>query len=192
MSKSKTYEVIVSNWGCVYSGPTTDTANAYFEDYVNVSKTGKGRAGGESVTLMCDGEPVREYFPELEASRAIDKVKTLTGLYDYLMGGVIESFEVDEIGADFAYMVGAVLKGGKCSWPEDRPFVRLLQAMSVSLIPLQVKLLRHIEIEDIDWEEQGWDADSRETLLREFIAQRGLDGQLETFLRHKAREENEG
>lgn len=103
MSKSKTYEVIVSNWGCVYSGPTTDTANAYFEDYVNVSKTGKGRAGGESVTLMCDGEPVREYFPELEASRAIDKVETLIGLYDYLMGGVIESFEVDDIGADFAY-----------------------------------------------------------------------------------------
>lgn len=147
MSKSKTYEVIVSNWGCVYSGPTTDTANAYFEDYVNVSKTGKGRAGGESVILMCDGEPVREYSPELKASRTIDKVEILTGLYDYLTSGVVESFEVDDIGADFAYLVGAVLKGGKCSWPEDRPFVQLLRAMPVSLIALQVKLLRYIEIE---------------------------------------------
>ena len=146
MSKSKTYEVIVSNWGCVYSGPTTDTANAYFDDYVSVSKAGRGRAGGESVTLMCDGEPVREYSPGLEASQAIDKVETLTSLYDYIMG-TTEAFEVGDIGADFAYLVGAVLKGGKCEWPEDRPFVQLLRAMPVSLIALRVKLLRHIEIE---------------------------------------------
>mgnify|MGYP001010685849 CR=1 FL=1 len=143
---SKNYEVFVGNLGRVYHGPSTDDANEAYDDYVKESKTPGGRTSGESVTLMCDGEPVREYSPELEASLAIDKVETLTGLYDYITG-TTESFEVDDIGADFAYMVGAVLKGGKCSWPEDRPFVQLLRAMPISLTALRVKLLRHVEIE---------------------------------------------
>lgn len=144
---SKKYEVFVSNLGRVYHGPDVDDANAEFEDYVEASKSTCGRASGESVILIRDGDPVREYSPELEASRAVDKVETLTGLYDYIMGAT-ESFEEDDIGADCTYLVGAVLKGGKCAWPESRPFVRLLRAMPEER--LRVTLLRHVEIEPED------------------------------------------
>ena len=61
---------------------------------------------------------------------------------------------MDDVGADFAYLVGAVLKGGKCQWPESRPFVQLLRLMPISLISLRVKLLKHVEItpEEVDGE----------------------------------------
>jgi len=49
------WEVIVSNVGCVYKGKDSDEASAIFEEYVAQSKTGLGRAGGESVALIEDG-----------------------------------------------------------------------------------------------------------------------------------------
>ncbi len=56
-----TYEVVVGNIGTVYSGHSQSEANAKFDFYVADSKTGIGRSGGESVYLMEDCEPVREY-----------------------------------------------------------------------------------------------------------------------------------
>lgn len=39
-----------------------------------------------------------------------------------------ESFEqADRIGADLAYLLGAILNDRCCSWPAERPLVRLLQ-----------------------------------------------------------------
>src|SRR4051794_24866772 len=38
----------------------------------------------------------------------------------------VESFEDDNLGADLAYLLGAMLKGSSCSWPADRPFVLVL------------------------------------------------------------------
>src|SRR3954447_22392121 len=40
-----------------------------------------------------------------------------------------ESFEHDDlVGPDLAYLLGAVLKGTGCTWPADRPLIRLLHA----------------------------------------------------------------
>lgn len=67
------YEVVVGNVGTVYSGPDAQDALSTFNVYVEQSKADQGRAGGEDVTLMRDGEPVREYhgaFPAADGSDA--------------------------------------------------------------------------------------------------------------------------
>lgn len=62
--KRPTYEVVVGNIGTVYSGTSkSDTAMTWIA-YVDQSKSGKGRAGNEPVTMFCDGEIVKEYAPE--------------------------------------------------------------------------------------------------------------------------------
>lgn len=57
----KTIEIIVGNIGCVYRGGNPAEANAVWGDYVNQSRRGVGRAAGESVTYLIDGEPEREH-----------------------------------------------------------------------------------------------------------------------------------
>jgi hypothetical protein len=37
-----------------------------------------------------------------------------------------DSFEMADVGADLAYLLGAILKGTQCEWPHDRPIVQLL------------------------------------------------------------------
>lgn len=64
MEKQKVcfYEVIVGNVGTVYRGDSASDAETAFADYVNLSKTIRsGRASGESVTLMCNGDIAREH-----------------------------------------------------------------------------------------------------------------------------------
>ena len=39
----------------------------------------------------------------------------------------VESFEEENIGADLAYLLGAMLEGSCCDWDADRPFVKLLR-----------------------------------------------------------------
>ena len=56
------YEVIVGNIGKVYEGKSHSKAMATFEYYVDYSKSGKGRPGGENVTVLLNGEPVEEYY----------------------------------------------------------------------------------------------------------------------------------
>ena len=61
------YEVIVSNIGCVYSGPNKRDALFHARSYVDASKTRYGRASGESVTVLnSHGDIVEEYHGELE------------------------------------------------------------------------------------------------------------------------------
>jgi hypothetical protein len=57
-----TYTVIVGNIGTVLT--TTDKAAACrtFTRYERQSRSGVGRAGGESVFIMQDGEPVFEHL----------------------------------------------------------------------------------------------------------------------------------
>ena len=55
------YEVIVGNIGTVYDGNDLAEANRKFDTYVEQSKSGRGRAGGEDVTIMTNGEPTREF-----------------------------------------------------------------------------------------------------------------------------------
>ena len=56
------YEVFVGNIGSVYSGANKRDARFHARTYVDQSKTGYGRASGESVTIMQDGEIIDEYI----------------------------------------------------------------------------------------------------------------------------------
>jgi hypothetical protein len=38
-----------------------------------------------------------------------------------------ESLEQGDVGADLAYLMGAILNQSRCEWPEDRPLVQLLR-----------------------------------------------------------------
>jgi len=55
------FEVIVGNIGTVYRGSNFMQASCKFAEYVKQSKTGYGRARGEDVTLMHNGEPRKEH-----------------------------------------------------------------------------------------------------------------------------------
>lgn len=63
----KPFQVIVGNIGQVYDGSNFMEASAHFAEYVRQSKTGRGRAGGESVTLMHKGEIKREFVGTVDA-----------------------------------------------------------------------------------------------------------------------------
>lgn len=61
-------EIIVGNVGTVFSETTTShktkigqAAEQEFAKYVAISKSGKGRAGGEDVIFLVDGEPYKEH-----------------------------------------------------------------------------------------------------------------------------------
>lgn len=55
------YEVIVGNIGTVYDGASMSAASETYRDYVMMSKSERGRAGGESVTMLKDGDIAREH-----------------------------------------------------------------------------------------------------------------------------------
>lgn len=57
------YQVIVGNIGTVYDGGDLNKAMENYKSYVAMSKLPAGRASGEDVTLMDNGEPTREYSP---------------------------------------------------------------------------------------------------------------------------------
>ena len=57
------YKVICGNIGTVYSGDSEVVARAVFKAYVGQSKTDRGRAGHEIVTLLYRGEIAHEYIP---------------------------------------------------------------------------------------------------------------------------------
>ena len=66
------YEVICGNIGTVHTGAAIRAAEIHFDEYVAQSKSEYGRAAGESVTLMRDGEIHREYIGTLERSEDED------------------------------------------------------------------------------------------------------------------------
>lgn len=55
------FEVIVGNIGSVYRGTNKKEAFKKYHAYIELSKSGSGRAGGEDVTLMVNDEPLQEY-----------------------------------------------------------------------------------------------------------------------------------
>jgi hypothetical protein len=59
-SKAK-FQVVVGSIGTI-PFETLKAATACFDEYVEQSQSGRGRAAGESVTLMVDGEPTKEFF----------------------------------------------------------------------------------------------------------------------------------
>jgi hypothetical protein len=58
--------IYIGNIGCVYSGTDRKQANSTFREYVDQSRCEYGRAAGESVTLMKDEMPIKEYIGKLE------------------------------------------------------------------------------------------------------------------------------
>ena len=58
-----TYEVVVGNVGRVYNGTSKREADKVYHDYIEMSRSGYGRAGGEEVTLFVDGELEDSYSP---------------------------------------------------------------------------------------------------------------------------------
>lgn len=60
------YQVIVGNIGTVYDGESPIEANKAWGEYKKQSGTGVGRAAGEIVTLMKNGEPDRQFDPTTE------------------------------------------------------------------------------------------------------------------------------
>jgi hypothetical protein len=60
---SRHYEVIVGNVGRVYAGPSQQDALEAAGAYIARSKASDGRAAGEPVTVLRDGEVFHEYTP---------------------------------------------------------------------------------------------------------------------------------
>lgn len=54
-------QVIVGNIGTVYSGSNNKEAARVYKEYISQSKSNYGRAGGEDVTWMKNGEPHKEF-----------------------------------------------------------------------------------------------------------------------------------
>lgn len=61
----KNYTVNVGNIGQVYSGNSRAEAFKHFAEYVSQSKTNYGRAAGEDVVIMLNGQPLREHIGSL-------------------------------------------------------------------------------------------------------------------------------
>lgn len=56
----KTYEIIVGNIGSVYYGTNPATAQIVYDEYIAQSQARYGRASGESVHWMVDGDLEQE------------------------------------------------------------------------------------------------------------------------------------
>jgi hypothetical protein len=56
------YQVICGNIGTVHNGNNKKEALSIYLEYVKMSKDGYGRSSSEDVYLICNGEPIREYF----------------------------------------------------------------------------------------------------------------------------------
>jgi hypothetical protein len=63
------YLVVVGNLGTVHSGANRADAMKTFTEYVSQSKRKQGRAANEDVTVMQDGEPIREYIASIEIAK---------------------------------------------------------------------------------------------------------------------------
>lgn len=55
------HEIIVGNIGIIYSGDDEKTASLTYDEYVGISQRNVGRAGGEPVAWMRDGELYQDY-----------------------------------------------------------------------------------------------------------------------------------
>lgn len=58
------YEVIVGNVGRVHDSTSGTNAHRDFWEYTKASESGVGRCGGETVTLMGDGNIIKEHTPK--------------------------------------------------------------------------------------------------------------------------------
>jgi hypothetical protein len=57
------YEVIVGNVGSVYDGTSKREAHKVYQEYIEISRSGRGRAGGEEVSLFFNDREIDCYVP---------------------------------------------------------------------------------------------------------------------------------
>ena len=55
------------------------------------------------------------------------RLELIREVYDLFFDGVESFEEEDKIGADLAYLLGAISKDTQCEWPNNRPFVKFLR-----------------------------------------------------------------
>ena len=60
------FEVVVGNVGIVYAGSDNSEADLFFFTYRDDSAAGYGCAAFETVTLLQDGEIIREFEPVID------------------------------------------------------------------------------------------------------------------------------
>lgn len=104
------YDVIVGNIGRTLTTTNAKEAKQEYMDYVRVSKGSVGRAAGETVTLLRDGEPFREYRPK-------ELPESPTHLRTVWWRGRAASYEVVKsytIRVDFVYLQSAT--DGELLW----------------------------------------------------------------------------
>ena len=58
------YEVVVGNIGRVYNGDVEARALIIYDTYVSQSRRRQGRAAGESVVIIADGDIIKEHVGE--------------------------------------------------------------------------------------------------------------------------------
>jgi len=67
------YEVLVGNIGTVYSGGSFKEAQQNYIDYIKKSKANVGKAAGEDVTLLKEGEILKEHAGTQEKEGSVKK-----------------------------------------------------------------------------------------------------------------------
>lgn len=107
----------------------------------DIGKYGEGIVGSHARLLLSEVRRLQRLKPEEQpneealfkegaAAMAFQEVQAQLQLakdvYETVFDAT-EGFEVDAIGADLAYLLGAILRGTHCAWPVSRPFVKLLQ-----------------------------------------------------------------
>jgi hypothetical protein len=114
----KSYQVIVGNIGTVYSGAQRPEAYRQFRRYQETSGD-YGRALGETVTMMVDGEIVKEYRPPVK----LPTIKEIAALVRHVKAQVPQSdpdyiaegddkpgidltIGVDTVSGDWSYQTG--------------------------------------------------------------------------------------
>lgn len=61
MSDQKAFKIVVNGTGTVYEGPDESRAQAIFDSYVEASKTGEGKFGGETVLAYVGDKTVEKF-----------------------------------------------------------------------------------------------------------------------------------
>jgi hypothetical protein len=64
MAPTAVWSVVVGNVGTVYAGQDSTEAISVYVEMREQAINGYGKAAGEPVTLMADGEPKQEYNPK--------------------------------------------------------------------------------------------------------------------------------
>ena len=97
------YDVIVGNIGRTLTTDSAREAKREYLEYVRMSKLDKGRASGEPVTLLRNGEPYREYRPK-ELPESPTHHRTVWWRGNEASYEVVKSYSIR---VDFTYVRGS-------------------------------------------------------------------------------------